>query len=73
MRALIEETEETYGVPDMAFNNAGIEGDHAPLTEQSVGDRTIEANQTGIWLCLKEEFAAMAAAGPGPMSRANTP
>ncbi|WP_114576159.1 glucose 1-dehydrogenase [Saliphagus sp. LR7] len=65
--ALIEAAEESYGVPDMAFNNAGIEGDHAPLAEQSIEDwdRTIAVNQTGVWLCLKEELAAMADDGGG--------
>ncbi len=67
VRALVEETEETYGVPDMAFTNAGIEGDNAPLAEQSIEDwdRTIAVNQTGVWLCLREELAAMADDGGG--------
>lgn len=64
---LVSETVETYGPPDFAFNNAGIEGSHDPLAEQSVEDwdRTIAVNQTGVWLCLKEELAVMADNGGG--------
>lgn len=64
---LIEETIETYGVPDFAFNNAGIEGSSAPLADQTVEDwdQTIAVNQTGLWLCLKEELAVMADNGGG--------
>lgn len=65
--ALVEETIETYGVPDFAFNNAGIEGSSDPLTEQTMEDwkQTIEVNQTGVWNSLKEELAVMADNGGG--------
>ena len=64
---LIEETVETYGPPTFAFNNAGIEGSHAPLAEQSLEDwdATIAVNQTGVWLCLKAQLAVMAEHGGG--------
>lgn len=64
---LVSETVETYGPPDFAFNNAGIEGSHDPLADQSVEDwdSTIAVNQTGVWLCLKEELAVMADNGGG--------
>lgn len=65
--SLLDETIETYGVPDFAVNNAGIEGETAPLAEQSIDDwnATISVNQTGVWLCLKEELAVMADNGGG--------
>lgn len=65
--ALVEETIETYGVPDFAFNNAGIEGSSAPMADQSLDDwkRVIDVNQTGVWNCLTEELAVMADNGGG--------
>lgn len=65
--ALIDETVETYGPPDFAFNNAGIEGSTKPLAEQTLDEwnRTISINQTGVWNCLKEELAVMAENGGG--------
>jgi NAD(P)-dependent dehydrogenase (short-subunit alcohol dehydrogenase family) len=65
--ALIDETVESYGPPDFAFNNAGIEGSTEPLADQSLEDwkKTISINQTGVWNCLKEELAVMAENGGG--------
>lgn len=65
--ALVEQTVDTYGVPDFAFNNAGIEGSSAPLADQSLEDwkRVIDVNQTGVWNCLTEELAVMAENGGG--------
>lgn len=65
--SLVEETVDTYGVPDFAFNNAGIEGSSAPLATQSLEDwkRVIDVNQTGVWNCLTEELAVMADNGGG--------
>ena len=65
--ALVEETVDTYGVPDFALNNAGIEGSSAPLADQSLDDwkRVIDVNQTGVWNCLTEELAVMADNGGG--------
>lgn len=65
--ALVEETVDTYGVPDFAFNNAGIEGSSERLADQSLDDwkRVIEVNQTGVWNCLTEELAVMADNGGG--------
>jgi len=65
--APVEETADTYGVPDLAFNNAGIEGSSAPLADQSLEDwkRVIDVNQTGVWNCLTEELAVMADNGGG--------
>ncbi|GAA0203385.1 glucose 1-dehydrogenase [Halobaculum roseum] len=65
--SLVEETVDTYGVPDFALNNAGIEGSSAPLADQSLEDwkRVIDVNQTGVWNCLTEELAVMADNGGG--------
>ncbi|MFC6784696.1 glucose 1-dehydrogenase [Halobaculum halobium] len=65
--ALVEGTIDTYGVPDFALNNAGIEGSSAPMADQSLEDwkRVIDVNQTGVWNCLTEELAVMADNGGG--------
>lgn len=62
VRALIGKTVETYGRLDCAFNNAGIEGTWAAITEQSEEDwdRTIDTNLKGTWFCLKFEIEQMA-------------
>lgn len=58
---------ERFGRLDWAFNNAGIEGRTAPLTELSEDDwdRVIAVNLRSVWLCMREEIPAMRAAGGG--------
>jgi NAD(P)-dependent dehydrogenase (short-subunit alcohol dehydrogenase family) len=65
VRALIGKTVETYGRLDCAFNNAGVEGSWALITEQTEEewDRTIDINLKGTWLCLKSEIEQMARQG----------
>lgn len=64
---MVQETVDTYGGLDCAFNNAGIEGEQAPTGEGSEEnwDRVIDINLKGVWLCLKEEIAAMLEQGGG--------
>jgi NAD(P)-dependent dehydrogenase (short-subunit alcohol dehydrogenase family) len=65
--ALVEKTVEKFGRLDMAFNNAGIEGNWIPIVEQSEEDwdRTIDINLKGVWLCLKHEIRQMLKQGGG--------
>jgi NAD(P)-dependent dehydrogenase (short-subunit alcohol dehydrogenase family) len=65
--ALFRETVETYGPPDVAHNNAGIEGKTVPTHEQSDEDwaSVIDVNLTGVWRCLKAEIPLMAEHGGG--------
>lgn len=67
IEALVEETIETYGTLDIAHNNAGIEGNSAPTTEQSEDDweQVIDINLKGVWLGLKHEIPAMIETGGG--------
>jgi NAD(P)-dependent dehydrogenase (short-subunit alcohol dehydrogenase family) len=53
VEVLINTTIATYGRLDYAFNNAGINEEHGPLTDctEAEWDRIISINLKGIWLC----------------------
>jgi NAD(P)-dependent dehydrogenase (short-subunit alcohol dehydrogenase family) len=65
--ALVQKTVDKFGRLDVAFNNAGIEGNWIPIVEQSEEDwdLTIDINLKGVWLCLKHEIAQMLKQGGG--------
>jgi NAD(P)-dependent dehydrogenase (short-subunit alcohol dehydrogenase family) len=65
VEALIDQTVNTFGGLDYAFNNAGIEGKWAPIVKQTEADwdRTIDINLKGTWLCLKFEIQQMVKQG----------
>lgn len=65
--ALMEASIQRFGQIDAAFNNAGIEGVFAPIQQCSAADfdATMAVNLRGVWLCIKYEMAAMAAARRG--------
>ena len=67
VKDLVKKTVEKFGWLDVAFNNAGIEGKWAPITEQTEEDwdRTIDINLKGTWLCLKYEILQMQKQGRG--------
>ena len=50
-----------YGKVDLFLDNAGIEGDVAPITEYDIDtfDRVMAVNVRGVWLGLKYVMAAM--------------
>src|SRR5512137_992582 len=52
VQALVRKTVEKFGRLDVAFNNAGIEGNWAPIAEQPETDfdATIAINLKGVWL-----------------------
>lgn len=56
-----------FGGLDIAFNNAGIEGDPAPTHECTPENwqRTIAVNLTGVWSCMRHEIPAMRRRGGG--------
>lgn len=67
VEALVRKTVEKFGRVDVAFNNAGIEGNWLPIVEQPEEDwdRTIDINLKGVWLCLKYEIQQMLKQGSG--------
>lgn len=67
VEALVKKTVEKFGRVDVAFNNAGIEGDWLPLTEftEKQWDDVIDINVKGVWLCLKYQILQMLKQGDG--------
>lgn len=67
VRALVDHTVERFGRLDVAVNNAGIEGQLGPLTEQSEDNfcSTFQTNVLGTLLALKHEMRVMLWQGAG--------
>ncbi|HVJ17284.1 MAG TPA: SDR family oxidoreductase, partial [Polyangiaceae bacterium] len=67
VEALVRGTVESYGRLDIAFNNAGIEGEQKPVAELSdeAWQRVLAVNLTGAFLCMKHELAQMEKQGAG--------
>lgn len=61
VRNLIDRTVARFGRLDIAVNNAGTEGEVAPIVEQSKAnyDTTFDANVLGTLLALKHEMRVM--------------
>lgn len=59
--ALIERIVNEYGQLDIAFNNAGIEGEPASTADCTAAnfDRVIATNLRGVWLCMRAEIRQM--------------
>jgi NAD(P)-dependent dehydrogenase (short-subunit alcohol dehydrogenase family) len=64
---LVAKTVSTYGRIDVAFNNAGTEGEFTPFVDQSneVYDTIFNANVRGVFWSMKHEAKAMLAQGDG--------
>ena len=67
IEALVDYTMATYGRLDLAFNNAGIEGDVKPLVDQTEAnfDAVMNINVKGVWLSMKYEIPPMLKRGGG--------
>jgi NAD(P)-dependent dehydrogenase (short-subunit alcohol dehydrogenase family) len=67
VKAMVEATVKAYGRLDYAFNNAGIEGDAAPLAEQTVNnyEAVLGINVRGVFLSMKYEIPQMLKNGRG--------
>ena len=60
VEALVLKTTESFGMLDIAFNNAGSRGNGMTheLTEED-WDESININLKGTWLCMKHEIIQM--------------
>jgi NAD(P)-dependent dehydrogenase (short-subunit alcohol dehydrogenase family) len=67
IEALVDYAVKTYGGLDLAFNNAGVEGDVAPLVDQTEAnyDAVMNVNVKGVWLSMKYEIPRMLERGGG--------
>jgi NAD(P)-dependent dehydrogenase (short-subunit alcohol dehydrogenase family) len=67
IEALVDYTMTMYGRLDLAFNNAGIEGDVKPLVDQTEAnfDAVMDINVKGVWLSMKYEIPRMLEQGGG--------
>lgn len=65
--AMVAATVDEFGRLDHAFNNAGIEGEPAPLADcpRENWDRTLAVNLTGVFSCLQAEIPALRDSGGG--------
>ena len=67
IEALVKHAVSEYGGLDLAFNNAGIEGEVASLADQTESnyDAVMDINVKGVWLSMKYEIPAMLERGGG--------
>ncbi|MFC6732818.1 MULTISPECIES: SDR family oxidoreductase [unclassified Haladaptatus] len=67
VKTMVETALDTYGGLDFAHNNAGIEGEMAPLADTADDDwsRVIDVNLGGVWRCMKHEIPVMVDRGGG--------
>lgn len=74
VEALVDHAVTTFGRLDLAFNNAGIEGDVRPVAEQTEAnyDAVMDINVKGVWLSMKYEIPRMLAHGGGAIVNASS-
>jgi len=67
IEALMDHAITKYGGLDLAFNNAGLEGDVRPLVEQTENnyDAVMDINVKGVWLSMKYEIPRILERGGG--------
>ena len=67
VKAALDETIETFGRLDAAFNNAGVENEVKPMADvtEEEWDRIVAINLRGVFLCMKYEVPLMLEQGGG--------
>jgi NAD(P)-dependent dehydrogenase (short-subunit alcohol dehydrogenase family) len=68
-RTLVERAVKEFGRLDLAFNNAGTDGEQVPLHEQDIEKASMlfEVNIKGVFYCMKYEIEEMLRTGGGSM------
>jgi NAD(P)-dependent dehydrogenase (short-subunit alcohol dehydrogenase family) len=66
-KALVERAVREFGRLDLAFNNAGMDGEQVPLHEQDVDKAAalFDVNVKGVFYCMKFEIEQMLRTGGG--------
>ncbi len=67
VKALVAKTVATYGRLDVAFNNAGTEGQFQPLPEADAATyhQVFDTNVKGVFFSMKHQIPALLASGGG--------
>ena len=67
VKALVQTALDKFGRLDVAFNNAGIEGEMGPITDATVEQyqRVFDINVKGVFLSMKHEIPALLKGGGG--------
>jgi NAD(P)-dependent dehydrogenase (short-subunit alcohol dehydrogenase family) len=67
VKALVERAVKEFGRLDLAFNNAGTDGQQAPLHEQDIDKASLlfDVNIKGVFYCMKYEIEEMLKTGGG--------
>lgn len=67
VKKAVDETVNKFGKLDIAFNNAGIEGEQnfTPDSTEENWNKVISINLQGVWLCMKYQIAQMLKQGGG--------
>jgi NAD(P)-dependent dehydrogenase (short-subunit alcohol dehydrogenase family) len=67
VQALVARAVQEFGRLDLAFNNAGTDGQQVPLHEQDIDKATFlfDVNIKGVFLCMKFEIEQMLKTGGG--------
>jgi NAD(P)-dependent dehydrogenase (short-subunit alcohol dehydrogenase family) len=67
VKGLVDRAAAEFGRLDMAFNNAGMDGEQAPLHEQDIDKAAVlfDVNIKGVFYSMKYEIEAMLKAGGG--------
>ncbi|AGA28631.1 glucose 1-dehydrogenase [Singulisphaera acidiphila] len=67
VKSLVERAVSEYGRLDLAFNNAGVDGEQVPLHEQDIAKAAalFDVNIKGVFYCMKFEIEQMLRNGGG--------
>lgn len=67
VKDVFQQVKDHYGSVDRAFNNAGVEGEKAPIADSDTQnlEKLLNINVKGVYFCLREELKIMLEQGEG--------